>query len=134
MSGPIFATQAAVAHFPDGKGRGINVSSLAATRMLAGASVYAASKSALEALTRIWAAELGPKGVTVNAVAPGAVETDMLKAAALGEEARRGIIARTPLGRIGAPSDIADVVAFLASGDARWVTGQVIETSGGMNP
>jgi 3-oxoacyl-[acyl-carrier protein] reductase len=134
VSGPIFATQAAVARFPEGKGRVINVSSLAATRMLAGASVYAASKSALEALTRVWAAELGPKGVTVNAVAPGAVETDMLKAAALGEEARRGIIARTPLGRIGAPSDVADVVAFLASDDARWVTGQVIETSGGMNP
>jgi 3-oxoacyl-[acyl-carrier protein] reductase len=134
VGGPIFATQAAVARFPDQSGRVINVSSLVATRMLAGASVYAATKAALEALTRIWAAELGPKGVTVNAVAPGAVDTHMLKAAAPSEEARRGIIARTPLGRIGAPSDVADVVAFLASSDARWVTGQVIETSGGMNP
>ena len=71
VEGPLFATQATAAHFPDQGGRVINVSSLVATRMLAGASVYAATKSALEALTRVWAAELGPKSVTVNAVAPG---------------------------------------------------------------
>ncbi len=111
----------------------INVSSLVATRLLAGASVYAATKSALEALTR-WAAELGPKGVTVNAVAPGPVETDVLRQSGANDEMRRGLIARTPLGRIGRPEDVADVVAFLASSDARWITGQVLETSGGMRP
>ena len=93
--------------------------------------------AALDALTRVWPAELGPRGVTVNAVAPGAVHTAMLKAATPrmgGEEAVKGMVARTPLGRLGTTSDVADVVAFLASPDARWVTGQVVEVSGGINP
>ena len=86
-----------------------------------------------DALTRVWAAELGPRGVTVNAVAPGLVDTAMLRAATarMGEEAVKGMVARTPLGRLGTPSDVADVVAFLASPNARWVTGQVVEVSGG---
>ena len=69
-----------------------------------------------DALTRVWAAELGPKGVTVNAVAPGLVDTAMLRAATarLGEEAVKGMVARTPLGRLGTTSNVADVVAFLA--------------------
>src|SRR5229473_1607567 len=84
----------------------------------------------------VWAAELGPRGVTVNAVAPGLVDTAMLKAATprMGEEAVKGMVARTPLGRLGTPSDIADVVAFLASPDARRVTGQVLDTTGGLAP
>ena len=110
------------------------MSSIAATHAIAASSVYSATKSALDALTRVWAAELGPKGVTVNAVAPGPVDTDMMRGAALGADAIKGMIARTPLGRVGAPSDVADVVAFLASSDGRWVTGQVVETSGGINP
>ena len=87
-------------------------------------------------MTRVWAVELGASGITVNAVAPGPVDTAMLRAGAvrMGEEAVKGMVARTPLGRLGTPSDVADVVAFLASPDARWVTGQVIETSGGINP
>jgi 3-oxoacyl-[acyl-carrier protein] reductase len=78
-----------------------------------------------DALTRVWAAELGPRGVTVNAVAPGLVYTAMLRAATarLGEEAVKGMVARTPLGRLGTTSNVPDVVAFLASPDARWVTG-----------
>ena len=89
-----------------------------------------------DALTRVWAAELGPRGVTVNAVAPGLVDTAMLRAATarMGEEAVKGMVARTPLGRLGTTSDVADVVAFLASPDARWVTGQVVKASGGINP
>ena len=89
-----------------------------------------------DALTRVWAAELGPRGVTVNAVAPGLVDTAMLRAATarIGEEAVKGMVARTPLGRLGTTSDVADVVAFLASPNARWVTGQVVEVSGGINP
>jgi len=87
-------------------------------------------------LTRVWAAELGPRGVTVNAVAPGLVDTAMLRAATarMGEEAVKGMVARTPLARLGTKSDVADVVGFLASPDARWVTGQVVEASGGINP
>ena len=136
VDGPIFATQAAASYFSTEGGRVINVSSIAATHPLPGLSVYSATKAALEALTRIWAAELGPRGVTVNAVAPGAVDTAMLKAATpqMGEEAVKGMVARTPLGRLGTTSDVADVVAFLASPDARWVTGQVVEASGGINP
>jgi 3-oxoacyl-[acyl-carrier protein] reductase len=76
-----------------------------------------------DALTRVWAAELGPRGVTVNAVAAG-----------MGEEAVKGMVARTPLGRLGTTSNVADVVAFLASPDARWVTGQVLDTTGGLAP
>ena len=137
VDGPIFATQAAASHFSTEGGRVINVSSIAATHSLPGLSVYSATKAALDALTRVWAAELGPRGVTVNAVAPGLVDTAMLKAATPrmgGEEAVKGMVARTPLGRLGTPSDIADVVAFLASPDARWVTGQVLDTTGGLAP
>lgn len=131
VNGPIFATQAAAARFGKDGGVVINVSSVVARSSFAGASVYSATKAALNALTRVWAAELGPKGVRVNAVAPGPVETEMLKAA-LDEGTKKGMIARTPLGRLGAPDDIADAVAFLASSDARWITGQVIETAGGI--
>ncbi len=136
VDGPIFATQAAASHFSTEGGRVINLSSIAATHPLPGLSVYAATKAALDALTRVWAAELGPRGVTVNAVAPGLVDTAMLRAATarMGEEAVKGMVARTPLGRLGTTSDVADVVAFLASPDARWVTGQVVETSGGIKP
>jgi 3-oxoacyl-[acyl-carrier protein] reductase len=89
-----------------------------------------------DALTRVWAAELGPRGVTVNAVAPGLVDTAMLRAATarMGEEAVKGMVARTPLGRLGTTSNVADVVAFLASPDARWVTGQVLATTGRLAP
>jgi 3-oxoacyl-[acyl-carrier protein] reductase len=136
VDGPIFATQAAASHFSTEGGRVINVSSIAATHPLPGLSVYSATKAALDALTRVWAAELGPRGVTVNAVAPGLVDTAMLRAATarMGEEAVKGMVARTPLGRLGTTSDVADVVGFLVSPDARWVTGQVVEASGGINP
>ena len=87
-----------------------------------------------DALTRVWAAELGPEGR--NAVARGLVDTAMLRAATarMGEEAVKGMVARTPLGRLGTTSNVADVVAFLASPDARWVTGQVLDTTGGLAP
>ena len=87
-------------------------------------------------MTRVWAAELDPRGVAVNAVAPGLVDTAMLRAATarMGEEAVKGMVARTPLGRLGTTSNVADVVAFLASPDARWDTGQVLDTTGGLAP
>ena len=89
-----------------------------------------------DALTCVWAAELGPRGATVNAVAPGLADTAMQRAATarMGEEALKGMVARTPLGRLGTTSNVADVVAFLASPDARWVTGQVLDTTGRLAP
>lgn len=132
VSGPIFTTQAALERFPKQGGRVINVSSIASTGSMPGAGVYSATKAALDALTRIWAAELGPRGITVNGVAPGPVATDLMNAV-MTEELKAGMIARTPLGRIGEPADVADAVAFLASDDSRWISGETIKTSGGMS-
>jgi 3-oxoacyl-[acyl-carrier protein] reductase len=133
VEGVIATVQAAIPHLPSDGGRVISISSLVASHPLPGMSVYAAAKGALEAMTRIWARELGPKNITVNAVAPGPVETDAMRANA-NDETRAAFVQRTPLGRIGMPSDIADVVAFLASADARWVTGQVLAATGGFTP
>jgi 3-oxoacyl-[acyl-carrier protein] reductase len=133
VDGLIATVQAASAHLPGDGGRVINVSSLVATHPLLGHSVYAGAKGAMDAMTRAWARELGPRGVTVNAVSPGPVETDLMRAN-LDEATKAVFVQRTPLGRIGMPHDIADVVAFLASNDARWVTGQVLAATGGFTP
>jgi 3-oxoacyl-[acyl-carrier protein] reductase len=89
--------------------------------------MYAASKAAVEQFVRALAHELGPKAITANAVSPGPTDTKMLLPAR-----REQVPKQTPLGRIGTPQDIADVIAFLASGDARWITGQVIPVNGGL--
>jgi 3-oxoacyl-[acyl-carrier protein] reductase len=106
-------------------GRIINVSTDAAQKF-AGQIAYGASKAATEALTRSVAMEVGPLGITVNTVAPGPVQTGWMTPDR--EEAERRII---PLGRVGRPEDIADAIVFLASDQARWLTGQVIKVSGG---
>jgi 3-oxoacyl-[acyl-carrier protein] reductase len=130
VKGALYATQAAVPAFRNG-GRVVNVSSIVAEAPLPGSAVYAASKAALESITRTFAAELAPRGVTVNAIAPGTTATDMYDSIASAELEERAL-ARTPLGRLGRPEDIADVIAFIASDDARWITGQVINVSGGL--
>lgn len=132
VDAPIAAMRAAAPHLRSG-GRVINISSLVTLLPVAGSTVYAASKGALDAMTRVWANELGPRGITVNAVGPGPVDTDAFRGA-VPEVARGEFVKRTPLGRIGQPDDIADVVAFLASHDARWVTGQVLLATGGFTP
>lgn len=132
VNGPVFTTQAALARFPQSGGRVINVSSIVATGAMPGSGVYSATKAALDALTRIWAAELGPKKITVNGVAPGPVATDLMNSV-MTEDLKASMITRTPLGRIGEAADIADAVAFLASDDARWITGETIRTAGGMS-
>jgi 3-oxoacyl-[acyl-carrier protein] reductase len=126
----IAATREAVRLFGDRGGRIINISSLNGRIASPGASIYAASKAAIESLTRSWALELGPRRITVNAVAPGWTDTDML-ASVVPRDQWPQIAALTSLGRVGQPDDIADVVAFLASDAARWVTGQVIAADGG---
>jgi 3-oxoacyl-[acyl-carrier protein] reductase len=132
VNGPIFTTQAAATRFPKEGGRVINISSTAAARAYLGGGVYAATKAALNALTRVWAAELGPRGVTVNSISPGPTETELFKVA-VSDEMKKASVGRTPLGRLGTPADIADAVAFFASSDARWITGQIVETAGGIN-
>ena len=131
VRGVLLASREAAQCFGETGGRIINISSGAARAAVPGGAVYAASKAAVEALTRCHAAELGPRGITVNAVAPGFTESDMLDVA-LPAEARDGMIALTALGRLGRPEDIADVVAFLTSDDARWITGETIGASGGL--
>jgi len=130
VKGVIATTIAALPHLSDG-GRIINISSGAADATMPGASVYSSSKSALDTLSRIWAQDLGKRQITVNSVSPGVTVTDMMEAG-LPVEAQQNYVEKTALGRLGQPSDIADVVAFLASDDARWVTGQVINVDGGL--
>lgn len=133
VEGTIFVTQAAVPYLPKEGGRIINLTATVQIHPSPGTTVYAATKGAIDALTRTWAKELGPKGVSVNAVGPGPVETDGFDALSTAD-VRQLLISRTSLGRIGMPSDIAAVVAFLASPDARWVTGQVLLANGGFLP
>lgn len=92
---------------------------------------YTMSKAAVDAFTATLAVQLGERGITVNAVGPGATATDMNAARLATEEGRAAIAARSPFGRVAEPSDIADVVGFLVSDDARWVTGQWIDATGG---
>jgi 3-oxoacyl-[acyl-carrier protein] reductase len=125
----LFCSAQALPHFPESGGAIINISSVLASQPSAGQGLYAASKAAVEALTRVMAQELGAKNIRVNAVAPGPTETDLLPNDIY---LRDYIKSRTPLGRAGLPADIAKVVAFLASGTAAWMTGQIINADGGI--
>jgi 3-oxoacyl-[acyl-carrier protein] reductase len=121
-----FVLREAARHTRDG-GRIIGISSNMTLQGRPGIALYAASKAAVEQFVKILAKELGPRRITVNAVAPGPTDTAMVSQ--LSRDTAPGI---TPLGRLGQPDDIADVVGFLASEDARWTTGQIIGVNGGI--
>jgi 3-oxoacyl-[acyl-carrier protein] reductase len=126
----VLVTQEAVAHFPPSGGHVVNVSSNLAFRSVAdGTSIYAAAKAAVATITQCFGRELGKRKITVNAVAPGVTETRMT--AELLAESRQAIIDDSPMGRIGRPADIAEVVAFLASDACGWMTGRTVIVDGG---
>jgi 3-oxoacyl-[acyl-carrier protein] reductase len=129
--GLLLTTQAALKHFDSKGGSVINIGSVAAAGVPS-ASVYSATKGALDSITVSLAGELGPKKIRVNSLNPGMVETEGVHAAGfIGSDFQKKTEAETPLGRIGQPKDIADIAAFLASDDSYWVTGQFIKASGG---
>jgi 3-oxoacyl-[acyl-carrier protein] reductase len=125
----LLATQRAVRAFSSSGGAIVNLSSALALQPVPAQALYAATKGAIDALTRVLARELGPLHIRVNAVAPGPTEAGLLQ---IDEQTRGYLISRTPLGRIGIPADTAKVVAFLASDAAAWITGQVIGADGGL--
>jgi 3-oxoacyl-[acyl-carrier protein] reductase len=129
--GLLLTTQAALANFsPDG-GSIINIGSVAAGG-LPTASVYSATKGAVDSITGALAQELGPRRIRVNSLNPGMVETEGVHAAGfIGSDFQKKTEADTPLGRIGQPGDIASIAAFLASDDSVWVNGQTIQAAGG---
>jgi 3-oxoacyl-[acyl-carrier protein] reductase len=130
--GLLLTTQEAVKHFTPAGGSVVNISSVVARHPLPGASVYSATKGAVDAITKSLAKELGPKKIRVNSLNPGMIETEGLHAAGFAEgDFRKHIEAQTPLGRIGQPEDTAKVAVFLASDDSGWVTGETLLVSGG---
>ena len=112
-------------------GRVVNITSGQARTPMPGSGLYAGAKGALESVTRAFAADLGPAGITVNAVAPGATATDAFTAE-VPKEKQEQAVRSTALGRLGTPGDVAAVVSFLLSDDAGWVTGQVVDVNGGL--
>ncbi|MFJ7437512.1 glucose 1-dehydrogenase [Methylorubrum thiocyanatum] len=130
--GVLLATQAAAKQLGEG-GSIVNISSAVTDVETPTTAVYTGTKGALNAISGVLANELAPRRIRVNVVSPGFVVTEGTHTAGIaGSEMEAGFVAQTPLGRSGQPDDIAGVVAFLASDDARWVTGEVINASGGI--
>lgn len=130
--GLLLVTQAAAKHLRTGASI-INIGSVVSRVTPPGSAVYTATKAAVEGITGALARELGPRGIRVNALNPGMVETEGARAAGfIGSDFQAQIVAQTPLGRIGQPQDIAAIAVFLASDDAGWLSGEKLYASGGM--
>jgi 3-oxoacyl-[acyl-carrier protein] reductase len=130
--GPLLAIREAVKYFGPKGGSVINISSVASANAMPQTSIYSATKSALDSVTRVLANELGPRQIRVNAIAPGGVDTEGVQSAGVkGSDMEKAMVAQTPLGRFGEPEDIARVAVFLASDQSRWLTGERITASGG---
>jgi len=131
--GPILASQAAARLFDSAGGSIINLSSVVSTLAFPSASVYSGTKGAVDAITRSLATELGPRGIRVNAIRPGMVETEGTHAAGIdNSEMQKQVRERTPLGRLGQPGDIGGTAVFLASADSAWITGETFVIAGGL--
>jgi 3-oxoacyl-[acyl-carrier protein] reductase len=130
--GLIFASQEAAKYFGPEGGSIVNISSIASTLTPPASAVYSGTKAAVDATTKVLAKELGPKKIRVNAVNPGMVDTEGWRAAGMAEsEFRKFVESQTPLGRLGVPQDIASAVAFFASPEASWITGETLTIAGG---
>lgn len=131
FKGAFFLTQKALPLIAD-NGRVINLSSGLARFVFPGYAAYASMKGAIEIFTKYLAKEVGPRGITANVIAPGAIETDFTRDLFANEQAVEFVTAQTALGRTGVPDDIGGIVAFLCTEEARWITAQRIEASGGV--
>lgn len=129
--GLLLTTQAALQHFNPQGGSIINIGSVVSDGA-ATAAVYSGTKGAVDSITASLAQELGARKIRVNAINPGLIETEGVQTAGIiGSDLHKEAVARTPLGRIGQPGDVATIAAFLASDDATWVNGQLIQAAGG---
>ena len=130
--GLLLTTKAALPYFSTDGGSVVNISSIVSTLAPAASSVYSSTKGAVDTITKSLAKELGSRKIRVNAINPGLVITEGTQSAGIANsDFEKGAIAQTPLGRAGQPEDIAPPVSFLASDDARWITGETIFVSGG---
>ena len=131
--GLLLATQEAVKQFDSTGGNIINVSSTVTSLTPPGSSIYTATKGAVDAITRTLAKELGPRKIRVNAINPGMVETEGVRAAGFDQgDLRKSVETQTPFGRIGQPDDIAPAAVFFASSDSAWITGETLRVAGGL--
>lgn len=130
--GPLLVSAAAAPHLGHGSSI-INISSFVTRVFIAESAIYSGAKGAIDAITGVLSLELGPRGIRVNAVNPGLIETEgSHSAGAIGSDFQTWNEEQTPLGRIGQVEDVAPIVSFLASDEARWITGEIILASGGM--
>jgi 3-oxoacyl-[acyl-carrier protein] reductase len=130
--GLLLTTQAAAKHLGEGASI-INIGSAVTRRLPPDFAVYAGTKGAVDAITGVLAHELGPRKIRVNTLSPGVIETEGTHSAGIvGSEWEKGVVAQTPLGRIGQPQDVAAVAVFLASDDSAWLTGERLYASGGL--
>ncbi len=135
LLGPLLVIRESLKYFGPSGGSIINIGSGASRSHPPGYSIYSASKAGLDAITGVLSKELAPRGIRVNSVNPGATLSEGTKTAGLygvDGDLEKQLVAMTPLGRMGTPEDIAKVVAFLASSDSRWLTGEVVLASGGL--
>ncbi|MEJ0027378.1 MAG: glucose 1-dehydrogenase [Rhizomicrobium sp.] len=131
--GTVLASQEAAKNFGNKGGSIINLSSVVSVNPPPGSTIYSATKAAVDNVTLSLAAELGPRGIRVNAIAPGPVDTEGFNTAGFaGSDFEKAAVARTPLGRVGQARDIAAVAVFLASDESGWLTGERLQASGGL--